>query len=70
LPETRIGAQTAVSVRLTHKDYWPIRLYFDKDTALLIKSERNKDDDDRLGRSSEMTYSDFRRVGGILVPSH
>jgi len=68
LPETRIGDQTAVGVRLTHKEYWPIRLYFDKDTALLLKSERNKNDDDRLGRSSEMTYSDFRRVGGILVP--
>jgi hypothetical protein len=68
LPKTRIGDREAIRVKLTHKEYPPIRLYFDKETALLLKSERNQDDDRSLDRTVQTTYSDYRRVSGILVP--
>jgi hypothetical protein len=68
LPDTKIDDRAAVGVRLKHDKRRPIRLYFDKETALLLKSERTQDDDDRLERSWQITYSDFRRVGTILVP--
>jgi outer membrane lipoprotein-sorting protein len=64
IPETTVGGKTAVGVELTHEERPPVRLYFDKETALLLKVEGRQKD----GQKGEITFSDYRDVGGIQVP--
>jgi hypothetical protein len=64
IPERTIGGKSAVGVELTHEERPPVRLYFDKETALLLKVEGRQKD----GQKGEMTLIDYRDVGGIQVP--
>jgi hypothetical protein len=64
LPATTVGDRAVAGVRLTHKVYPPVRLYFDRETGRLLWAERNAADEPALGRTAEITYSDHRNAGG------
>ena len=70
LPEVKVGDRTAVGVKLPLEKYGSIRLYFDKETGRLLKLEQDyktEQGSDRDG-TTEVILSDFREVGGIMVP--
>lgn len=69
LGEVKVGDRPALGVRVQHKGYRDVNLFFDKEKGLLVKMEtRGKD----LMRGEEYTgttkYSDYKKVRGVMVP--
>ncbi len=67
--EAKVGKQTASVVQVSRKDYPDVKLYFAKDTGLLVKSEyRTKAAEQEFKEVSQATYfSDYRDVDGAKV---
>jgi hypothetical protein len=71
LGEIQVDNKPAVGVRVSHKDHKDVSLYFDKDSGLLIKSERRTQTGPEQGNmevNQETFYSDYKDVDGIKVP--
>jgi hypothetical protein len=67
LDETRIDGRAAAGVTVASPGRPELRLYFSKDTGLLLKCERTVKDP-LLGRVSEETFfSDYQEVEGVQV---
>jgi outer membrane lipoprotein-sorting protein len=66
LGEAKVGDETAVGVRVSHKGHRDINLFFDKKTGLLLKSERTIKDTMMGGkeRTQETVYSDYKEFDG------
>jgi outer membrane lipoprotein-sorting protein len=60
------------AVEVTRTDYPTMRLYFDKKTGLLVKSEfKTKAAEQKFKEVlQEVTYSDFKTVDGCVFPHH
>lgn len=64
--ETRIDGRPAVGVIVTHQGHRLVRLFFDKATGLLLKSETvAKDLESHKELSYEQFYSNYRTIQGI-----
>jgi hypothetical protein len=68
LGESRGGDRTVVGVKVTAKGRAELRLYFDKDTALLVKTEHLLTDGAGREVREEGFFSDFRDLGGYKRP--
>jgi hypothetical protein len=67
--DAKVGKETAHGVQVTRKGYPDVKLYFAKDTGLLVKSEyRTKAAELQFKEVSQATYfSDYRDVDGAKV---
>jgi hypothetical protein len=68
--EAKVGDQFSRVVQVTRKDYPDVKLYFAKNTGMLVKSEfRTKAEAEDLQQVNQTAeYSDFRDVDGVKVP--
>jgi hypothetical protein len=68
--EAKVGKQVALGVQVSRKGYPDVKLYFAKDTGLLVKSEiRTKAAEQEFKEVNQATYhSDYRDVEGAKVP--
>ena len=66
--EVKVGTKTAVGVRVARKGYRDVNLYFDKDKAVLLKSEtRGKDPMSGEEFTEVKLYDDYKKVNGLMV---
>lgn len=69
LGEIKINDKPAVGMKVSAKGHRDIDLYFDKDSGLLIRSERRGlDSSTQMEVSIQQNYSDFFEVEGLKVP--
>jgi outer membrane lipoprotein-sorting protein len=70
LGEEKVGDHQAVGVRVAHKGHRDIKLFFDKKTGLLLKTERVIKDPMLGGqeRKQETLHSDYKDVNGVKQP--
>lgn len=70
LGEVKIDDHPAVGVRVAHQGHRDIKLFFDKQTGLLLKSERTIKDETMGGkeRVQETAYGDYRSIDGVQYP--
>jgi hypothetical protein len=71
LGEMKVGDRTAVGIRVESKGHRDVRLYFDKEKALLLKSETTAKDMTQGGKevNAEGFYSDYKETDGLLNPT-
>jgi outer membrane lipoprotein-sorting protein len=70
LGESKVGDRSAAGVKVSRKDHYDVNLYFDKETNLLVKTvSRLKDSMSGQEVEQEATYSDFKEVEGVKVPT-
>lgn len=69
LGEEKIDDRQAVGVRVEHKGFRDIHLYFDKESNLLLKVETRIKDPLRGGEevAAETVYSDYKNVDGVMT---
>jgi hypothetical protein len=68
--EIKVGDKPALGVRVEIKGYRDVTLFFDKETHLLVKSERRAKDVPNPGEEfgEETYYSDYKEVDGVKSP--
>ena len=69
LGEEKIDDRTVIGVRVEHKGFRDISLYFDKETNLLVKMETRIKDPLRGGEeiAAETLYNDYKNVDGVMT---
>jgi hypothetical protein len=69
LGEEKIDDRSAVGVRVEHKGFRDIHLYFDKETNLLLKVETRIKDPLRGGEevAAETVYGDYKNIDGVMT---
>lgn len=69
LGEEKIDDRTVIGMRVEHKGYRDISLYFDKETNLLVKMETRIKDPLRGGEeiAAETLYNDYKNVDGVMT---
>jgi outer membrane lipoprotein-sorting protein len=70
LAEVKVNGKPAVGVQVSHKGHRDVRLFFDKETGLLVKSETTVKDPRGGGQeqTQEAIYSDHKDVDGVKHP--
>jgi hypothetical protein len=68
LAEIKVNDRPALGVRVTAKGRHELRLFFDKETSLLVKSEHTIDAGEGKEVRQEVFYGDFRELGGYKRP--
>ncbi len=69
LGDTTIDKRPARGVKVTHKGYPDVKLYFDKKTGLLIGTAfRVKDAETKKEVNEELVFRDYHGVDGLQVP--
>lgn len=70
LGEVKVEGQAALGVKATRKDYPDVKLYFDKKTHMLVKSEHmTKDPMTKKDVNAEAYFSGYKEVEGSQVPT-
>jgi outer membrane lipoprotein-sorting protein len=69
LGEEKIDDRPAIGVRVEHKGFRDVSLYFDKDSGVLLKMQTRLRDPLRGGEecTAETLYSDYKEVEGVLT---
>jgi hypothetical protein len=65
LSEEKVNNRQALGVKVSGKAHKDVRLYFDRDTGLLIKTEHTRDDGNGREVLQEEFYGDFKDFGGF-----
>jgi hypothetical protein len=68
LPETKVQGKPVQGIRVTAKGRKELRMYFDRATSLLVKTEHHVGDKTGKEVRQEEYYSNFRELGGYLRP--
>jgi outer membrane lipoprotein-sorting protein len=68
IPDAKVNDKPADGVSVTAKDHKEIKLYFDKDSHLLIKREMQSNDGMGNDVKQESFYSDYKEIDGIKQP--
>jgi hypothetical protein len=69
LAEKKVGDRAAVGVSVAHEGHKDIFLYFDKETSMLLMSERQaKDPMGGQEYKQETHYGDYKEVDGVKRP--
>ncbi|HEV2969138.1 MAG TPA: hypothetical protein VGY55_04050 [Pirellulales bacterium] len=69
LDETEVDGRKAVGILVKHERHEPLKLYFDKETHLLVKVQgKFKNLDDGKEHDEEAVYSDYRDVQETKQP--
>jgi len=68
--DATVENKPAVGVRVSRKDHRDVNLYFDKETSLLVRSEKRVKVLEQGGEevTQEATFGEFETVEGIKVP--
>jgi hypothetical protein len=70
LGAVKVDGKPAVGVKVQQKGHRDVRLFFDKDSGLLVKMERRATD--FLNREEpyayEATFGDYKKIDGVQVP--
>jgi hypothetical protein len=71
LGEVKVDDRPTLVIKVTRKDYPEVKLYFDKTTNLLIKSEFKTTlaEDQFKETNAENYFSDFKEFDGLKVPT-
>lgn len=71
LPEIKVDDRPAVGIKVARKEYPEVKLYFDKKTHLLVKSEwRTKASEEKFKEvTAESYYSKYQEIDGAQVPT-
>ena len=68
LAETKIDDKPALGLGITHKDHRTVKLWFDKETGLLVKSERRvKDPENGKESTEEVLFGNYKEFDGIKI---
>jgi hypothetical protein len=69
LPEESINERPVVGVRVQHKGYRDVNLFFDKEKGYLVKMQTRLKDVQVGGEevTAETVYEDYREVDGVMV---
>jgi hypothetical protein len=69
LPEIKVDDHPAVGIKVARKEYPEVKLYFDKKTHLLVKSEwRTKSSEEKFKEvTAESYYSKYQEIDGAQV---
>jgi len=71
LGDSKADGHDAIGVKVAHKGHKDISLFFDKDSGLLLKTERRVKD--LMGGGDEVNqetiYGDYKDVGGTKLPA-
>ncbi len=68
LGEVKVEGKPAVGVKVASKGHRDIKLFFDKETGLLVKGERPVKDVDRNKEyTEEVIFSDYQDAGGVKL---
>jgi hypothetical protein len=65
LKPEKVNNRTALGVKVSSKDRRDVRLYFDNETGLLVKTEHARDDGSGKEILQEEFYGDFKDFGGF-----
>jgi hypothetical protein len=68
LGESKVNDRVLVGVKVAIKGNKDLRLYFDKETGLLVKTAHALDDSNGKEVEQEEHYSDFQDLGGFKRP--
>jgi hypothetical protein len=66
--ESKVNDRPALGLKVTAKGRKELRLYFDRETGFLVKTEHTLDDSMGKEVRKEAYYSDFRDLGGFRRP--
>jgi hypothetical protein len=68
LPEIQVNGRPALGLKITRKGHDEVRLYLDKQNALVVRAVRRIND---AGRSLDLeeTYSEFKKFNGLTMPT-
>jgi hypothetical protein len=69
LGESKVNGQTAIGIKVQCKGHREVRLFFDKNTNLLVKAEHRLDDRRNKEVRQEEYYSDFKEFAGFKRPT-
>lgn len=71
LGEAKVDGRPALGVKVTRKDYPEVKLYFDKKSHLLVKSEFQTKAPEQKYKpvTSELYYSNYKEMDGAKVPT-
>ena len=66
-----VDSKPTVAVKVSHRDHRDVKLYFDKQTYLLAKSEHTVLAEEQGGKevNQEEIYSDYKAIEGLQVPT-
>src|SRR5262249_10922931 len=65
LDETKVDGKLVSGVKIVSKDHKDVKMYFDKESGLLVKSEHKAMDPTMQEVESETYYRDYKDVSGI-----
>jgi hypothetical protein len=68
LPETKVNGRPAAGVKVSRKGASDVRLYFDRDTGLLVKMERSAREGG-LTLDKEYLFSEHQPFDGVRLPT-
>jgi hypothetical protein len=70
LGDSTVDSQAATGVQVSHKGHRDVKLYFDKKTGLLSKSEWQVKSQEQDGKEvkQEIWYQNYKAMNGIQVP--
>jgi hypothetical protein len=68
LGDSKVNNKPAVGINVASKGRRDVKLYFDKDSGLLVKAERKvRDPDTKKDAAEELFLSDYKEVNGLKV---
>jgi hypothetical protein len=69
LPEDTVNERPALGMRVQHKGYRDVDLYFDKQKGYLVKMQTRLKDPVRSGEeiTAETLYDDYKEINGVMV---
>jgi hypothetical protein len=72
LTATKVDDRPAVGIKVTRKDYPEVKLYFDAETHLLVKSEWRTKAAEQQNKevTAAMYYSKYKEIDGAKIPTH
>jgi len=68
LPETKVNGEPALGVKVTNKGHADIKLFFNKQTGLLVKAER-RGTEAGLEVAKEYLFSEHKDFDGVKLPT-
>jgi len=66
--EIKVGDKPALGVKVVSKGHKDARLYFDKETGLLVRADYQTVNAQKKEVTQEETFSDFKESGGFKRP--
>ncbi len=69
LGEDKVDNKPAVGLLVSHKDHKDVRLFFDKESGLPVKSEVTVNGPNNMDATIECVYSEYKETEGLKQPA-